>query len=95
MDLLFPASDINDPTQCGRFDKTSITDENNIHSFRKFGGTQHEGQYTVTQHREKGLYSALCFYYVNKSGVKVVTCVIDRERIAFITSCCKSTPKLN
>ena len=90
-----PSSDINDPTQCGRLEKVSITNDNNIPSFRKFGGTQHEGQCTVTQYREKVLYSALCFCYVNESDVKVVMCVIDKERIAFITSCCKPTQKIN
>jgi len=72
--LLFPASDINDPTQCGRLEKASITDDN-IPSFRKFGGTQHEEQYIVTQDREKGLYATLCFCFVNDSDIKVVTCV--------------------
>jgi hypothetical protein len=94
LNLLFPASDINDPIQCGRLEKASITCDNNIPSFRKFGGTQHEGQYTVTQYREKGLCSTLCFCYVNEPDVKVVTCVIDKERIALITSC-KPTRKFN
>ena len=82
LELLFPASDINDPTQCGRLEKASITDDNNIHSFRKFGGTQHEEQYTVTQDREKGLYATLCFCYVNESDVKIVTCVIAKRGLS-------------
>jgi hypothetical protein len=42
LDLLFPSSDISDPTPCSSLEKVSITDDNNIPSFRKFGGTQHE-----------------------------------------------------
>lgn len=95
LDLLFPLLHINDPTQCSRWERASITDENNISIFRIFDKTQYEAQYAAEQYREKDLYSDLCLCYVMAWGVKVVMCVIVKQRVAFITSCSKATQELN